>query len=583
MKKTKIVATIGPASDTKEMFTELVKAGVNVARLNFSHGTHEEHQKRIDMIKEVRKELGIPVAIMLDTKGPEIRIGKFKNGRIDILQGQNFMLTTEDILGDETKVSVSYRGLPNDVQVGGRILIDDGLVEFEIVEKTDTAIKLIAINSGELSNRKGVNVPNTKINLPSLTEGDIEDIKFGIKNDVDYIAASFIRTREDVLSIRLILEQNKGYNIKVISKIENREGVINMDRILEVSDGIMIARGDLGVEIYPEEIPHVQKELIRKCMAVGKISITATQMLDSMIRNPRPTRAEVTDVANAILDGTSCVMLSGETAAGKFPLRAVEMMAGIALKTEEKTIYEEFSKIYTDYYEINITNSIASATCKIAKELNASAIITLTKSGHTAEAISKFRPNMDILAFTDSAEVERELCGVWGVHPVLIGTHTDELTAFDEGIQKCMGNVLKEGDLVVLTAGLPMGKCGSTNMLKVEILSKMLAKGMGIGEGMVTAKAIIANSKEELLNGFQDGDIIVTIGMDRDMVSFVDRASGIITEEAGLTSSGAIIGLNMKKPTVVGVTDATKSIKSGDIITINVKTGEIYKGEIKNE
>lgn len=583
MKKTKIVATIGPASDSEEMLEKLINLGVNVMRLNFSHGTHEEHQLRIDRIKKIREKLNVPVAIMLDTKGPEIRIGTFKNGKINIEQGQNFTLTTEDVYGDETKVSVSYKDISNDVVVGGRVLIDDGLVEFKIVDKDEKNVHMVAVNSGELSDRKGVNIPDAKVKLPALTSSDISDIIFGIKNDVDYIAASFIRTREDVLSIRRILEENNGYKIGVISKIENREGVHNMDAILEVSDGIMIARGDLGVEINPEEIPHVQKELIKKCNEAGKISITATQMLDSMIRNPRPTRAEVMDVANAIIDGTSAVMLSGETAAGKYPEKSVDMMARIAISTEDGEEYRRVSGMFAEKHSLGITNSIANSAVNIANNLGASAIISLSKSGGTARAVSKFRPQTDIIAITPSERVLRKLALEWGVYPILVSEGKDADKIFEEGINKCMENILKEGDLVVLTAGLPIGKSGSTNMLKVEILSKMLGKGMGIGAGKVTARAVIANSAEELLSDFKDGDIIVTIGMERDMVSFAGRAGAIVTEEGGLTSSGAIIGLNLKVPTIVGVADATKNIKTGDIITVDIKTGEIFKGEIEHE
>lgn len=583
MKKTKIVATIGPASDSEEMLERLINLGVNVMRLNFSHGTHEEHALRIERIKKVREKLNVPVAIMLDTKGPEIRIGVFKNGKIFINQGQKFTLTTEEVEGDETKVSVSYKEISNDVVVGGRVLIDDGLVEFNIVDKDEKNVHMVAVNSGELSDRKGVNIPDAKVKLPALTPGDISDIIFGIKNDVDYIAASFIRTREDVLSIRRILEENDGYKIGVISKIENREGVHNMDAILEVSDGIMIARGDLGVEINPEEIPHVQKELIKKCNEYGKISITATQMLDSMIRNPRPTRAEVMDVANAIIDGTSAVMLSGETAAGKYPDKSVDMMARIAISTEDGEEYRRVSGMFAEKHSLGITNSIANSAVNIANNLGANAIISLSKSGGTARAISKFRPQTDIIAITPSERALRKLSLEWGVYPILVNEDKDADKIFDEGINKCMGNILKEGDLVVLTAGLPVGKSGSTNMLKVEILSKMLGKGMGIGTGKVTARAVIANSAEELLSDFKDGDIIVTIGMERDMVSFAGRAGAIVTEEGGLTSSGAIIGLNLKVPTIVGVADATKNIKTGDIITVDIKTGEIFKGEIEHE
>ncbi|MDY3947685.1 MAG: pyruvate kinase [Ezakiella sp.] len=581
MKKTKIVATIGPASDSEEVLTSMIESGMNVARLNFSHGSHEEHQARIDLIKKIRDKIKEPVAIMLDTKGPEIRIGKFKEGRIRIEQGQEFILTTKEILGDNKMVSVSYDGITDDVTIGGRLLMDDGLVEFEIIATRPGEVILKAINSGELSDRKGVNIPNAKIKLPALTNRDIEDIKFGIKNDVDFIAASFIRTREDVLSIRKILEENGGYNIGIISKIENREGVDNMDDILEVSDGIMVARGDLGVEIPPQEIPHVQKELIKKCNIQGKVVITATQMLDSMTRNPRPTRAEVMDVANSILDGTSAVMLSGESAAGKYPVNSIRMMRDIALATEASPEYlKKIREI--DQSEKNTTNAIAEATWRVAKDLNAKSIITATNSGRTSRAISKYKPSQMIVAITESESVQRKLAMEWGVYPIVIKDTKDIDDLFNKGVELLKGKYLKEGDLVVLTAGLPFGKSGSTNMLKVEIIAQMLTNGMGIGSGRITGRAVVCENEEDLLKNFEDGDIIVTYGLDREMVKFVERASGIITEEGGLTSSGAIIGLSLKLPTIVGASGAIDAIKSGEMITMDVETGQVFRGIVEN-
>lgn len=582
MNKTKIVATIGPASESEEVLRDMILNGLNVVRLNFSHGTHEEHQVRIDRVKKIRQELNMPVALMLDTKGPEIRIGKFKDGRIMIDQWQDFILTTDEILGDKNIVSVSYSGIADDVSVGGRLLIDDGLVEFEITEILSNGIKLKAINSGELSDRKGVNIPDAKIKLPALTERDISDLKFGIENDIDFLAASFIRSREDVLSIRKILEENNGYNIGIISKIENQEGVDNLDEILSVSDGIMVARGDLGVEIPPQDIPHVQKEIIKKCNFANKVVITATQMLDSMTRNPRPTRAEVMDVANSILDGTSAVMLSGESAAGKYPVESIKMMRNISLATEASPEYERMIRSRLDKEKINITNAIAEATYSVARDLSAAAIISATSSGQTARAVSKYKPNQPIIAITDDEHVQRKLVIEWGVYPIIIKEVDNASDLFSIGIEKCKNNILKEGDLVVLTAGVPFAKSGSTNMLRVEVIAKMLTRGMGIGSGKVTGKAIVANSHEELLKDFNDGDIIVTIGMERDMTPYAGRASALVTEEGGLTSSGAIIGLSLGLPTIVGAIDATKEIKTGDIITVDVGTGQVFKGDVEN-
>ncbi len=579
MKKTKIVATIGPSSEDEEVLSSMIDEGLNVCRLNFSHGNHEEHKKRIETIKKVRSEKKVPLAIMLDTKGPEIRIGTFKNSKIRIEQGQSFILTIKDVEGDQNKVSVSYKNIISDVEIGKRILIDDGLLEFVVQNIDEENIYMTAINSGELSDRKGVNIPDTKIKLPSLTERDIDDIKFGIKNGIDFIAASFIRTRNDVLEIRKVLEENSGHHISIISKIESREGVDNIDEILEVSDGIMVARGDLGVEIRPQEIPLVQKELIRKCNEAGKVVITATQMLDSMTRNPRPTRAEVTDVANAILDGTSAIMLSGETAAGKYPVASVRMMKEISENTEESVEYKEKLRLFSNFHKGYITDALAKATWQIAKDLSAKAIITATSSGQTSRAISKFRPNQTIIALTYSTDVMRKLYLEWGVYPILVNENSNYEELFREGIFKAKSDFINDGDIVILTAGVPMGKSGSTNLLKVEVVAKMLSKGMPIGKGKYIGRAVVANNEEELLNNFKDEDIIITIGMHKDMVKFVERASAIVTEEGGLTSSGAIIGLTLKKPTIVGASNVTKLIKTGDIITLDLESGIISKGD----
>ncbi len=582
LKKTKIVATIGPASESEEMLKKLIKQGVNVCRLNFSHGDHAEHQKRIDTIKKVREELGIPVAIMLDTKGPEIRLGDFKEGIVEIKQGQEFTLTTRDILGDETIIGVSYKDMPNDVSVGGIILIDDGLIEFRVKEITGTEILMEALNEGTLKNHKGVNVPNVNINLPAITEKDISDIIFGIKNDVDFIAASFVRKAADVNDIRRVLENNGGLNIDIISKIENQQGLDNIEEIIHVSDGIMVARGDLGVEVATEEIPLIQKDLIRKCNIAGKPVITATQMLDSMIRNPRPTRAEVTDVANAIIDGSSAVMLSGETAAGKYPLEAVRTMYNIAINIENSLDYKEMLKNKSIGNEISTTNAISKATVNTAADLGAKAIITATSSGYTSKAISKFRPKAPIIAATTKGNVMRKMALEWGVYPVLApeSNSTDEV--IDLSIQATMeAGYVEEGDLVVITAGIPVGLAGTTNMIKVHTIGKVITTGMGIGNKVGTGRIVIGNSEDELLSTFEDGDILVCKASHKDMVKFMERASAIIAEEGGLTSHAAIVGLNLNKATVVGVEDATRIFKDGDIVTVDSSTGQIYKGNAK--
>lgn len=584
MKKTKIVCTIGPSSDSYEVLKALVNEGMNVARLNFSHGTHPEHKKRIDTIKKLSDDLDEPIAIMLDTKGPEIRIKTFKDGMIRIEQGQAFTLTSEDVEGDETKVSVTYKDIAKDLKANDRVLIDDGLVEFTVISVDVKNVYMKAVNSGELSDRKGVNLPSVKVNLPTLTEKDIEDLIFGIENDVDFIAASFIRSAKDVLEIRKILESNGGDDIKIISKIENLEGVQNIDEIIEVSDGIMVARGDMGVELDEEDIPLVQKDIIRKCNLKGKFVITATQMLDSMIRNPRPTRAEVTDVANAILDGSSAIMLSGETAAGNYPVKSCEMMRKIALKIEDSLDYKIIVDSTNDEHEINITNSIAKATREAALDLDAKVIIAATTSGLTARNISKFKPKSPIIAATTNEKVRRQLAIEWGVYPIraTLASSIDDL--FYESIN-ILKNIkfVKEGELVILTAGMPLGKAGSTNIMMVKTVGKLLCKGMGIGKHKISARACVAKNAKELEENFNDGDIIVTIGVYKDMLPYIQKSSGIITVEGGLTSQGAIVGINYHLATVVGVGEAMNSIKTGDIISIDATTGEIYEGKIFDE
>ncbi|MCQ4922330.1 pyruvate kinase [Tissierella carlieri] len=583
MKKTKIVCTIGPASESENVLKELFVNGLNVCRLNFSHGSHEEHKRRIDNIKKVREELNMPIGIMLDTKGPEIRLGDFKEGTIEIEEGDIFTLTTRDIVGDKSIVSVSYVGLPNDIEKESRILIDDGLVELKVLEIIDgTDIKCIALNNGTLKNHKGVNVPNVKINLPAITKKDIDDILFGIENGIDFIAASFVRKASDVIEIRKILEENNADFIEIISKIENQEGVDNIDEILAASDGIMVARGDLGVEIQTEEMPLVQKELIKKSNLVGKPVITATQMLDSMMRNPRPTRAEVTDVANAILDGSSAIMLSGETAAGKYPIESVKTMYNIAIRTEESLDYGEILKSKVAITEVSTTNAIGKATCTTAMDLGASAIITATSSGYTSKAISKFRPKSPIIAATTTESVMRRLSLVWGVYPVLSPYSNSTDDVIELSIQSAVDKgYIKEGDLVVITAGIPVGTSGSTNLIKVHTIGKVLLKGMGIGKDSTLGRVCIANNGEELMKKFRDGDVIVSKDTDREMVKFMEKASAIITEQGGLTSHAAIVGLNLNKPTIVGAQDATTILEDGEIITVDSTTGLIYKGEAR--
>lgn len=583
MKKTKIVCTIGPASEQPEVFRALVESGLDVARLNFSHGSHEEHLGRIMMIKKVRAELEKPVAILLDTKGPEIRTGKFARD-VELREGQIFTLTTQDYLGDQDKCQVSYAGLPRDVSVGTSILIDDGLIGLEVIEvtKSETEIVCRVLNNGTVKSNKGVNVPGVSIQLPALTEKDISDIVFGIDNGIDFVAASFIRKPSDVLEIRRVLETSGGQHIHIISKIENQEGVDNMREILEVSDGIMVARGDLGVEIPTERIPLVQKELIRICNQAGKPVITATQMLDSMIRNPRPTRAETTDVANAIFDGTDAIMLSGETAAGKYPLESVKTMAVIARAAEESLDYGGLLRA-VEKHEVDdhVTFAVSHATCLTALNLEASAIMTATATGFTARKISKFRPKAPILAATTSEQVRRKLALVWGVASISSGKadSTDEI--MEKAIQGAeIAGYVKRGDLVVLTAGVPVGVAGATNLMKVQLVG-VLIKGTGIGKGVVDGSFCLANSPEEAEGNFKEGDILVCGTTDRDMMPYITKAAGLVVEEGGYTCHGAVVALSLGLPTVVGAVGAVKSLKGAGAVTVDATKGIVYAGRTR--
>ena len=461
IKKTKIVCTLGPASENEETLRELIKNGLNVCRLNFSHGSHEEHKGRMDLVKKLREELNMPTAILLDTKGPEIRTGKFDVPEVFLEEGQTFTITMKDVMGNKEICTVSYKGLANDVKPGDTILIDDGLVGLTVKEVNNDNIVCEVQNSGIVKNHKGVNVPGVKVNLPAITEKDRSDIEFGIEQGIDFIAASFVRKVSDVLAIREILEENNAEHIKIISKIENQEGVENLDEIIEVSDGIMVARGDLGVEIPTEEIPVVQKLMIKKCNEAGKPVITATQMLDSMIRNPRPTRAEVTDVANAIYDGTDAIMLSGETAAGKYPVEAVKTMATIAKRAEE-TMRNRRDKINKSK---NVTDAISYATCTTAMDLEAKAILSSTASGHTARMVSKFRPDCPIVATTSNESVRRQLALTWGVLPLMREKSANIDQVIVNSIEAAKtSNYVSKDDVVVITAG--GGE--TTNLIKVE-------------------------------------------------------------------------------------------------------------------
>ena len=583
LKKTKIVCTIGPASQSPEVLEQLIKNGMNVARLNFSHGSHEEHLEKIKTIKRIRRKLNVPLGLMLDTKGPEIRIGKFEEKEYFLKPDDIFTLTTRNIVGNKDIVSVSYEGLPQDVEKGSIISVDDGLIQLEVIEiKDGTEIVCRVQNNGVISNNKGVNLPGRVTNLPSITPKDVDDIKFGIENGIDMIAASFVRKKEDIYDIRKVLEDHGGEDILIISKIESQEGVDNADEIIEASDGIMVARGDLGVEIRTELIPLVQKEIIRKCNKAAKPLITATQMLDSMQRNPRPTRAETTDVANAIIDGTDCVMLSGETAAGKYPVEAVKTMRDICITTELSDDFEE--NIYQTEIDrkITTTNAISKSTCTIASQLRAKAIITCTASGNTAKAVSKFRPRTNIIACTIDEKVARRLSVSWGVYPIIVekAHETDEL--IERAIVGALKeNYVQEGDLTVLTAGIPLGVSGTSNLIKVHVIGDIIANGTGVGNKSVSAKVVVGSTKEELEGKFEDGDIIIAKYTDKDINEFMERSSGVIAENGGLTSHTAVVAIHFGIPAILGVKNITNLLEDGDTITLDPLGGIIYKGEAK--
>jgi pyruvate kinase len=578
MRKTKIVCTIGPASESIETLKALIEAGMNVARLNFSHGTHEEHAVRIAAIRQAASELGKNIAILLDTKGPEIRTGLLEKPSVELVEGEKIVLTTEEIKGDEKRVSVTYAGLPEDVHPGCTILIDDGLIGLTVEKVEGTDIHCRIRNGGTLKDRKGVNVPGVQIKLPGITEKDAKDIEFGIAQGIDIIAASFVRKPEDVLEIREILERHNA-DIQIISKIENHEGVKNAADILAVSDGLMVARGDLGVEIPAEEVPIVQKELIRRCNEAGKPVITATQMLDSMQRNPRPTRAEASDVANAIFDGSDAIMLSGETAAGKYPIEAVQTMNRIAMRTESALAYREILYTQSCAKQTIIPDALSQAVANVALDLDATAIITATESGHTARMVSKYRPKAPIVAVTPHAHVCRKLALVWGVIPLQseIADTTDEM--LDISVRTAVrSGIVKRGDLVVITAGVPVREPGTTNLLKVHIVGDVVARGQGIGHNTATGKVLKVKTGAEAPPVDGANYVVVAAGTDRDMMPLIEKASALIVEEGGLTSHAAVVGLNLGIPVVVGVRNAMQLFADGDEVTVDASSGSIYAG-----
>jgi pyruvate kinase len=580
MRKTKIVCTLGPASKDEETIRQLMLAGMNVARLNFSHGTGADQKPYVDMVKKLREELDLPVALLLDTKGPEIRIGQFEQSSVTLRTGDHFTLTTRDVVGNNECVSVSFDRLPKEVHPGTKILIDDGLIELIVDSCTDTDIHCTVENGGSVSSHKGINVPGVHLSIPFISEKDRQDLAFGVAQNFDFIAASFTRSAQDIIDLRSELRKLGCHKTRIIAKIENTDGVQNIDEIIRVSDGIMIARGDLGVEIPLEEIPIIQKKLIKKASGAGLQVITATQMLDSMIKNPRPTRAEATDVANAIYDGTSAIMLSGETAAGKYPVLAVETMAKIAERTENDINYmERFKK--RDFHEPpNVTSAISHATCTTAYDLGAVAIITVTKTGRTARMISKYRPSHPIISGTTDPTVLRQMNLSWGVVPILVEekNNTDEL--FDHVVETARNRgLVQDGDLVVITAGLPLGFSGTTNLLKVQLVGDVLVSGRGVTKNSVCGNLCVCKNEREAHERFKEGDILVIPETSNEILPILKTASAIVTERGGMNSHAAIVGLTLGKPVIVEAQNATQLLKSGTAVTVDASRGIVYNGK----
>lgn len=575
IRKTKIVCTMGPNLFEKHLIAPLMKAGMNVARFNFSHGTYETHQHYYDEVCSIRDELGLPVATMLDTKGPEIRVRSFKNGRVTLQNGQLFTLTTDEVEGDEERVSITYKELPQDIAVGTSILIDDGLIGMQ-VERIDGAdIVCRVLNGGVVSNNKGVNIPNAHLSMPFISEKDHQDILFAIKNGYDFIAASFTRCADDIMQIRHILQENNCHTINIIAKIENMEGVENIDEILRVVDGVMVARGDLGVEVPLEDVPSLQKKLIQRGIAAGKPVITATQMLDSMIKNPRPTRAEATDVANAIYDGTSAIMLSGESAVGAYPVEAVETMVRIALRAEADMDYiRRFSRDTSA--STDVTNAISHATVTSAHDLNASAIITVTKSGSTARILSRYRPACVIVGCTTEKHVWRQLALSWGTVPLMIAEESNTDDLFEHAVDAAVQNgLVHDGELVVLTAGVPLGISGTTNLMKVHVVGHLLSRGQGLHGGKVVAPLCVIRNLEKDAKDFNTGDVIVCHQTTREMFSMLRKSSAIVLEDDNPEGHGAIAGMSLDIPVIIGAKNATNILKSGAVVTVDGEKGTV--------
>ena len=582
MRKTKIICTLGPSTDKDGVLRELIANGMNVARFNFSHGSHEEHKGRLDLLKSLREELGKPVAALLDTKGPEIRLKDFKNGTEMLEAGQTFTLTTRDVEGTKEICSITYKDLPQDVAPGGTIMLDDGLIKLQIQTVNDTDIVCTVLNNGKIKNKKGVNVPGVHLSMPYMSQRDKDDIIFGIEQGFDFIAASFVRTAQDVYEIRNLLNEYDS-NIRIIAKIENREGVNNIDSILAAADAVMVARGDLGVEIDFTELPGIQKTIIDRSFSFGKPIVTATQMLDSMMVNPRPTRAEISDVANAIYDGTSAIMLSGETAAGAYPVEALKTMSAIAERTEtENHARVEYLTEATNG-KISVSDATAHAACLTAKDVNAAAIVTVSESGTTARLLSKYRPQQPIIACVMKEQVQRQLSLSWGITSLMmpLAHSTDELIEMSTALAKENG-FLHNGELAVVTAGVPVGISGTTNMIKIHMVGNCLATGVGVGPenaevSNATGKACVCRTLDEVHAKFKPGMVLVVPSTSNEMLNYVRDAAALVVEEPGLNSHAAIAGKALLKPTVVGAVGATSHIRDGLMIAVDCAHGSVQR------
>lgn len=586
MRKTKIVCTLGPATNDVEIMKQLIQNGMDAARINFSHGTYETHAETIAKLKQAREELNAPIPLILDTKGPEIRVKTFKEDKVRLEEDATFTLTTREVEGDMNIVSVTYADLPKDVHRGSRILIDDGLIELKVEDITETDVVCKVVNGGVVKSRKGVNLPGVEVNLPSLMEKDIEDLKFGVENGFDIVAASFIRSAEDVLKIRRVLEENGGGQMHIISKIENQQGVENIDKILEASDGIMVARGDLGVEIPPEEVPLVQKILIAKANRIGKPVITATQMLESMVHSPRPTRAEANDVANAIFDGSDAIMLSGETAAGAYPLEAAATMARIALKAESAVDYAAKLANTTEPARVNITNAISMAACATAAELKTAAITTVTKSGFTARMISRYRPACPLIASTSDETVWRQMNLIWGCKPMLYTGELPRGGVFDTALEIAVkSGLLKNGDTVVSALGMPLGFSGATNTLRVDIVGDVLCKGKGVGTKRATGTARVITARDGVERTFHQGDILVTTATDSSFMPYIRKAAAIVVGplDQNANSHAEVAGMALDIPVIVCNAKVVDFIPAHSLITVDAEKGFVYKGIPKEE